>query len=65
MKVKVPLLGLLLLAAMVGYLMGTAKGRAQRDQIIVKVRERRGSDAGEASADDTGDAAAEDDTVTV
>jgi hypothetical protein len=43
MNVKVPLIVLLLLAAAVGYLLGTEKGRGQRDTVIAKVR-RRGSD---------------------
>jgi hypothetical protein len=51
MKVKVPLILLLLLAAAVGYLLATEKGRGQRDQIIVKVRERRGGEAPSESAD--------------
>jgi len=37
MKVKVPLLLLLLLAAAVGYLLGTESGRAKRDQLLVKL----------------------------
>ena len=37
MKVKVPLALLLLLAAAIGYLLGTEKGREQRDVILVKV----------------------------
>lgn len=40
MKVKVPLLVLLLLAAAVGYLLGTEKGRRQRDLIVNKVLRR-------------------------
>jgi hypothetical protein len=51
MKVKVPLMLLLLLAAAVGYLLATEKGRGQRDQIIVKVRERRGGEAPSESTD--------------
>ena len=58
MKVKVPLMLLLLLAAAVGYLLATEKGRGQRDQIIVKVREHRGGEAPSESAsepiDETG-----------
>ncbi len=53
MKVKVPLILLLLLAAAVGYLLATEKGRGQRDQIIVKVRERRGGEAPSESTDET------------
>ena len=37
MKVKVPLLLLLLLAAAVGYLLGTESGRAQRDVLLVRL----------------------------
>lgn len=43
MKTRVLLL--VLVAAAVGYLLGTEKGRGQRDQIIVKIRERRGTAA--------------------
>ena len=59
MKVKVPLILLLLLAAAVGYLLATEKGRGQRDQIIVKIRERRGGEAPFESADVAGAAADE------
>ena len=51
MKVKVPLMLLLLLAAAVGYLLATEKGRGQRDQIIVNVRERQRGDVASDSAD--------------
>ena len=37
MKVKTPLLLLLVLAAAVGYLLGTESGRAKRDQLMVKL----------------------------
>jgi hypothetical protein len=37
MKVKVPLLVLLLLAGLTGYLMGTEAGNAQRDRLLVKL----------------------------
>lgn len=40
MKVKVPLLLLLILAGSVGYLLGTDKGRQQRDAIAGKIRNR-------------------------
>jgi len=53
MKVKVPLMLLLVLAAVVGYLLATEKGRGQRDQIIVNVRERRRGEASSDSADVT------------
>lgn len=45
MKVKVPLVLLLLLAAAVGYLLGTEKGRGQRDEVLAKIRERKAGDA--------------------
>lgn len=44
MKVKVPLLVLLLLAAAVGYLLGTEKGRRQREQIVNRVLRREAID---------------------
>jgi hypothetical protein len=37
MKVKLPLATLLLLALVVGYVLGTENGRAQRDMILVKL----------------------------
>ncbi len=40
MNVKVPLVLLLVLAAAVGYLLGTEKGRGQRDMVVGKIRER-------------------------
>jgi hypothetical protein len=40
MKVKVPLLLLLLLAAAVGFLLGTENGRQKRDQLVSKIRNR-------------------------
>lgn len=59
MKVKVPLLLLLVLAAAVGYTLGTESGRAQRDVILVKLgkgpkEEAAGDDepATEAAADE-------------
>ncbi len=39
-KVKVPLLLLLILAASVGYLLGTEKGRQQRDAVVGRIRNR-------------------------
>ncbi len=41
MNVKVPLGLLLLLAVAVGYLLGTEKGRGQRDMVMGKIRERQ------------------------
>ena len=40
MKVKVPLLLLLTLAASVGYLLGTEQGRQQRDAVVGRIRNR-------------------------
>lgn len=37
MKVKVPIVVLLLLAIALGYLLGTESGRARRDVILVKI----------------------------
>ena len=59
MKLKV-LLIMLLLAAAVGYLLGTEQGRAQRDVVLVKLGRRQpdGDDAspGDVTAEATGDA---------
>ena len=53
MKVKVPLLILLLIAAAVGYMYGTEGGRAQRDLILVKLgRGEDPSSADDATADE-------------
>lgn len=53
MKVKVPLLLLLILAASVGFLLGTEKGRQQRDAVVGRIRNRGALDdaASEASDD--------------
>ncbi len=40
MKVKVPLLLLLILASSVDYLLGTEKGRQQRDAVVGRIRNR-------------------------
>ncbi|MGI9611328.1 MAG: hypothetical protein ACR2QO_00345 [Acidimicrobiales bacterium] len=40
MKVKVPLLLLLILAAAVGYSLGTEKGRQQRSAVVGRIRNR-------------------------
>ena len=45
MKVKIPLV-LLLLAAVIGYVLGTERGRAQRDVILVKLGRKSGEDEG-------------------
>ena len=37
MKVKVPLLLVIVLALLVGYMMGTESGRARRDELLVKL----------------------------
>lgn len=71
MKVKVPLLLLLVLAAAAGYMLGTESGRAQRDVILVKLgkgpkEEAAGDDepAAEAAATaDAGDEAAADEAA--
>lgn len=63
MNVKVPLALLLILAAAVGYLLGTEKGRGHRDAVMSKIGERRSEvvdlteDAAEAVTD-TAEAAA-------
>jgi hypothetical protein len=44
MNVKIPLLVLLVLAAAVGYLLGTERGRAQRDVVLVKLGRKSGED---------------------
>lgn len=41
MKVKVPLLLLLTLATIVGYLLGTESGQAQRDRLLEKLGRAR------------------------
>lgn len=43
MRVKIPLL-LLLLAAAIGYLLGTERGRSQRDVILVKLGRKEGDE---------------------
>jgi hypothetical protein len=48
MKVTIPI-GVLLLAVLLGYLLGTESGRAQRDVVLVKL--------GRKDADEGGDAA--------
>ena len=60
MKVKVPLLILLLMAAAVGYMYGTEGGRAQRDIILVKLG--RGKDPSSADDATTDEPVAEDST---
>jgi hypothetical protein len=44
-KVKVPILVLLLLAIAVGYLLGTEAGRARRDVILVKMGRKEPEEA--------------------
>lgn len=44
MKVKIPLVVLLFLAAAIGYLLGTERGRAQREVILVKLGRKPGED---------------------
>ena len=48
MKVTIPI-GVLILAVLLGYLLGTESGRAQRDVILVKVG-RGGAAAGDDTA---------------
>ncbi|MGI9624249.1 MAG: hypothetical protein ACR2PK_15550 [Acidimicrobiales bacterium] len=50
MKVKVSLLFLLMLAAALGYLLGTEGGRAQRDMLLIKLGRKEAED--EAAAQD-------------
>ncbi len=65
MKVKVPLLLVLVLAMVVGYMLGTESGREKKEVILVKMG--RGPESGgaeeaaadEAPAEEAGDAAAE------
>ena len=57
MKVTIPL-GVLILAVLLGYLLGTESGRAQRDVILVKMG-RGGFDQGDDAAVD----AAADETI--
>ena len=59
MKVKVPLVLLLLIAGAMGFLLGTDAGRAQRDVILVKLGKKEEGDSLEAAATDATDAAAE------
>ncbi len=63
MKVKIPLVLLLLIAGAVGFLLGTDAGRAQRDVILVKLgRGPKGEpDAADASAAGDGSTAGEPD----
>ncbi len=51
MKVTIPL-GVLILAVLLGYLLGTEAGRVQRDVILVKLgrKEAEGEAAGDESA---------------
>ena len=49
MKVKIPLVLLLLIATALGYALGTENGRTQRDVILVKLG-RKDADAGETPA---------------
>jgi len=62
MKVKIPLVLLLLIATALGYALGTENGRAQRDVILVKLGRKDAIDpvgAAEAAAETVADAAAE------
>ncbi len=55
MKVKIPLVLLLVLAAAVGYMLGTENGRAQRDVILVKLGRKDAEGVGEAAGDTPAD----------
>ena len=63
MKIKVPLVLLLLIAGAIGFLLGTDAGRAQRDVILVKLGKKEEgdslTDAAADAADAVGDAAAD------
>jgi hypothetical protein len=52
MKVTVPLAALLLAAA-IGYILGTESGRAQRDDLLVRLGLGRGAAADPGAGDDT------------
>lgn len=54
MKVKIPVVLLLLIAGAVGFLLGTDAGRSQRDVILVKLGKKEG--AGDAVTDAAADA---------
>ncbi len=53
MRVKIPLALLLLLAAAIGYLLGTERGRSQRDVILVKLGRKAGDEEEPAPAAET------------
>jgi len=53
MKVRLPLGILLLLAAAVGYLLGTESGRQQRDRLIAIIRREEAIDELIEAIDDT------------
>lgn len=57
MKVKVPLALLVLLAAALGYMLGTEGGRKQRDVILVKVG-RKEAESAESDTEDSVEAEA-------
>jgi hypothetical protein len=59
MKVKIPLVLLLLIAGAVGYLLGTDAGRAQRDVILVKLGKKEEGDSLEAAATGAAEAVAD------
>ena len=63
MKVKVPLLLLLMLATLAGYLLGTEAGKAQRDVLLEKLGRTRAEadialDVAEAAIEEAEEAAA-------
>lgn len=51
MKVKIPLVLLLLIATALGYALGTENGRAQRDVILVKLGRKDAPEDETAEAD--------------
>lgn len=51
MKVKVPVAVLVLLALVVGYLLGTEAGRERRDQMARRVRRETDAPADDVSSD--------------
>ena len=62
MKVKIPLVLLLLIATAVGYALGTENGRAQRDAMLTKMGRKDAIDpvgAAESAAETVADAAAD------
>lgn len=59
MKVKIPLVLLLIVAAVVGYVLGTENGRQQRDAVIVRFRKQGPVEEAAEAASDTAESVAE------